>query len=166
MPTKTEFNYSTTAKKWLAGIFSITMFLPHLFGKPVSVVTSHNSLCLLAGLRQPSGRLVIWRLRDQERHIRVPLKLGRKLGNADYSSRAPGEPVSAIFDDNDDEFLGAVSGAMISWRQLSVPEILAVLDQQENKSGDVLQAFSGALIYFCVGNNVLYIKNITVTGKT
>ncbi|UYV67511.1 hypothetical protein LAZ67_5001024 [Cordylochernes scorpioides] len=150
--SKSEKNYSTTEKECLAVVWSISKFRPYLFGRPFSVVTDHHSLCWLANLKDPSGRLARWALRLQEYEVAVCYKNGRKHKDADCLSRSP---LPDTAEETEEDIL-----------------CLAVLcdvekEQQRDPSLTKIIANCGDPNYkrFVIINNILYKKNYDPLGR-
>ncbi|UYV66446.1 hypothetical protein LAZ67_4001706 [Cordylochernes scorpioides] len=150
--SKSEKNYSTTEKECLAVVWSISKFRPYLFGRHFSVVTDHHSLCWLANLKDPSGRLARWALRLQEYEVAVCYKNGRKHKDADCLSRSP---LPDTAEETEEDIL-----------------CLAVLcdvekEQQRDPSLTKIIANCGDPNYkrFVIINNILYKKNYDPLGR-
>jgi hypothetical protein len=151
--TAAEKNYSTTEKECLAFIWAITKFRPYLFGKPFTVVTDHHSLCWLANVKDPSGRLARWALRLQEYDIDIVYKSGRKHSDADSLSRKP--LVGEIADDSDE-----------------IPFFASLTDYRKEQLKDkqlksIIKTLQGGAEYqsYQVQNGVLYKRNYDPMGQ-
>ncbi|UYV84941.1 hypothetical protein LAZ67_X004064, partial [Cordylochernes scorpioides] len=150
--SKSEKNYSTTEKECLAVVWSISKFRPYLFGSPFSVVTDHHSLCWLANLKDPSGRLARWALRLQEYEVAVCYKNGRKHKDADCLSRSP---LPDTAEETEEDIL-------------CLPVLCDVeKEQQRDPSLTKIIANCGDPNYkrFVIINNILYKKNYDPLGR-
>ncbi|KAM7294064.1 Transposon Ty3-G Gag-Pol polyprotein [Ixodes scapularis] len=126
----------------------------------IAKLTDHHSLCWLANLKDPSGRLARWSLRLQEFNMTVVYKSGRKHSDADCLSRAPVETPSGCSDDDDDEcFLGAVNTDDMARRQRDDPELRALIEHLEGGGSTVPRVFSRVLPTFAIRQGVLYKEN-------
>ena len=84
-----ERNYSTTEKECLAIVWTVRHWRPYLLGRPFAVVTVHQCLTWLHGLKEPKGRVTRWSLALQEYEFEIKHRPGRQHGNADTLSRFP-----------------------------------------------------------------------------
>lgn len=130
--SKAETNYSATEKECLAVIWAVSKFRPYLYGRPFRAISDHHSLCWLANLKDPSGRLARWSLRLQEYDITVVYKSGLKHNDADCLSRAPIESTSLEYE-QDFPFLGALNTAEMAHHQRTDPELLLLIEYLEGR---------------------------------
>lgn len=82
-------NYSTTEKECLAIIFAILHFRPYIFGRKFTIVTDHQTLTWLHSVKDPTSRLIRWRLKLSEFENDVKYKPGKTNKNADALFRNP-----------------------------------------------------------------------------
>ncbi|UYV72938.1 hypothetical protein LAZ67_10001233, partial [Cordylochernes scorpioides] len=147
--TKAEKNYSTTEKELLAVVWATSKFRPYLFGRNFTVVTDHHSLCWLAGLKDPSGRLARRALRLQEFDITVVYKSGRKHKDADCLSRNP-------VPEEQEDFPNIISIIDIRAEQSRDPNLAKIIDKIEQ---------TGPFKGFEVVDGVLYKRNNEPYGR-
>lgn len=93
---KAEQNYSTTEKELLAIVDSVKHFRPYLFGQKFKIITDHKPLTWLMNCKDPSSRLVRWRLKLLEYDYDIQYKPGKINSNADFLSR----PINQIVNTN------------------------------------------------------------------
>lgn len=155
--SKAEKNYSATEKECLAVIWAISKFRPYLYGRPFRAVSDHHSLCWLASLKDPSGRLARWSLRLQEYDITVVYRSGRKHSDADCLSRSPLDSTSS--EEDDFPFLCVVKASDIAEQQRSDTELLPLIKFLEGHDSQVPRVFRRTLSSFCLRGNVLYKRN-------
>ena len=106
-----EINYSTIEKELLAIIYCVAHFRPYLYGRRFYLVTDHKPLVWLHSVKDPTSRLVRWRLKLAEYEYEVIYKAGKTNVNADALSRNPvPEPLTAEYLQNTDKLV-CVAGA-------------------------------------------------------
>ena len=86
---KAERNYSTTEREALAVVASLKEFYPYVYGFPCKLITDHNPLTSLKGIKDVGGRLTRWLLFLQQFKLDFQYKPGRLHTNADTLSRIP-----------------------------------------------------------------------------
>ena len=84
-----ELNYSTVEKECLAIVWACKHFRPYLLGKPFQIWTDHKGLTWIFNVKDPSSRLLRWRLLLEEYEFEIKYKPGKQNTNADSLSRYP-----------------------------------------------------------------------------
>lgn len=87
--TKAERNYSTTERECLAVVEYARYFKHYLYGKNFIVLTDHQALRWLHSVKDPSSRLMRWRLKLRDYQYEIVYKSGKTNKNADALSRNP-----------------------------------------------------------------------------
>ena len=89
--TPAEKNYSTTEKECLAIVWTVHYWRTYLLGQQLDVVTDHQSLTWLQGLKEPKGRLARWIQTLQEYQFQIKHRPGKQNGNpSPDNSQRPG----------------------------------------------------------------------------
>jgi hypothetical protein len=86
---KAEQNYSTIEKELAAIVWACRHFRPYLLGRPFTIVTDHKPLTWMFSVKDPSSRLLRWRLFVEEYEYFIGHNAGKKNVNADALSRNP-----------------------------------------------------------------------------
>lgn len=84
-----EQNYNTTEKELLAIVWGIKHFRTYLYGKHFTILTDHQPLRWLFNNKDPSSRLMRWRIMLEEYDYEIRYKRGTQNSNADALSRNP-----------------------------------------------------------------------------
>lgn len=85
--SKTEENYSTIEKELLAIVWACKYFRPYLFGNKFTLYTDHQPLIYIFNMKDPSSRLVRWRLKLEEYDYNIQYRKGSQNVVADGLSR-------------------------------------------------------------------------------
>jgi len=93
---KAERNYSTIEREALAVVSSVKEFYPYLYGFQFKLLTDHNPLTALKGLKDTGGRLARWLLYLQQFNFQFEYKSGASNSNADALSRIPPAPENLL----------------------------------------------------------------------
>lgn len=85
--SKTEENYSTIEKELLAIVWACKYFRPYLFGNKFTLFTDHQPLIYIFNMKDPSTKLVRWRLYLGEFDFEIKYRKGSQNVVADGLSR-------------------------------------------------------------------------------
>jgi hypothetical protein len=84
---KAERNYPTVEKELLAIVWGCKYFRQYLYSRKFTIVTDHHPLTWIFNVKDPSSRLLRWRLKLEEYEYEVVYKKGSHNTNADALSR-------------------------------------------------------------------------------
>ena len=90
---KAEHNYSTIEREVLTVVGAVKELYPYLYGFPFKLITDHNPLTSLKGIKDTGRQLTRWLLFLQQFTFTVECKKGTSHSNADTLSRRPPDPV-------------------------------------------------------------------------
>ena len=97
---KAERNYSTIEREALDAVSAVKEFYPYLYGFIFKLVTDHNPLTSLKGLKDVGGHLVRWMIFLQQFNFQMEYRPGKNNSNADVMSRRPStDEVVALIQD-------------------------------------------------------------------
>jgi hypothetical protein len=82
-----ELNYSTVEKECLVIVWACKHFRPYLLRRKFQILTDHRGLTWIFHVKDPSSRLLRWKLLLEEYEIKY--KPGKQNTNADSLSRYP-----------------------------------------------------------------------------
>lgn len=82
-----ERNYSTIEKECLCLVWATKYFRPYLYGRKFKIITDHKPLQWLFNLKDPSSKLLRWRMKLEEYDYQIIYKKGKLNTNADALSR-------------------------------------------------------------------------------
>ena len=85
--SKAERNYPTVEKELLAVVWGCKHLRPYLYGRKFTVVTDHCPLVWIFNVKDPSSRLLRWRLKLEEYEYDIVYKRGSSNTNANALSR-------------------------------------------------------------------------------
>ena len=85
--TKSELAYSVIEKEFYAIVWACTHFRPYLYGRPFLIITDHQPLSWISSVKNPSSRLLKWRLRLEEFDYQIMYRKGALNSGPDALSR-------------------------------------------------------------------------------
>ena len=144
--TKPERGYSTTQREALAAVSAVKEFYPYLYGSSFKLITDHNPLTSLKGLKDIGGRLTRWMLFLQQFNFQFEYKPGKCLDNVDTLSR-----ITSIIPKSSTTF-ESISKAQLKDDQLQLAPIVKALSDGTSFPSKVAPGLCQAFLR----NGVLY----------
>ena len=86
---KAELNYATVEKELLAIVWACKHFRPYLLGRKFQIITDHKGLTWIFNVKDPSSRLMRWKLLLEEYDYDIEYRAGQRNCNADSLSHYP-----------------------------------------------------------------------------
>jgi hypothetical protein len=86
---KAELYYATVEKELLAIVWACKHFRPYLLGLKFRIVTDHKGLTWIFNVKDPSSRLMRWKLLFEEYDYEIQYRPGQRNCNGDSLSRYP-----------------------------------------------------------------------------
>ncbi|KAL6417716.1 hypothetical protein ACFW04_012553 [Cataglyphis niger] len=138
-----EKNYSTIEKELLAIVYCVNYFRPYLYGRKFDLVTDHKPLIWLHSVKDPTSRLVRWRLKLAEYEYEVKYKAGKINANADALSRNPIHILPTTAEEGENARVLPIEGKIVSDSEESLFNCTpkpAQVDRQNHSSNSADEA--------------------------
>ncbi|KAL6417766.1 hypothetical protein ACFW04_014363 [Cataglyphis niger] len=138
-----EKNYSTIEKELLAIVYCVNYFRPYLYGRKFDLVTDHKPLIWLHSVKDPTSRLVRWRLKLAEYEYEVKYKAGKINANADALSRNPIHILPTAAEEGENARVLPIEGKIVSDSEESLFNCTpkpAQVDRQNHSSNSADEA--------------------------
>lgn len=84
---KAELNYPTIQKELVAIVWAVKYFRPYVYGKSFTIMSDHRPLIYLFSMKDPSSRLLKFRLALEEYNFKIVYVKGKDNSVADALSR-------------------------------------------------------------------------------
>lgn len=125
---KAELNYPTIEKELLAIVWAVKHFRPYLYGKKFIILTDHKPLIYLFNMKDPSSRLMKFRIALEEYDFDVHYVKGTDNAAADALSRI----TSSDLKDMHDKVMNVMTRAQ--WKKLRNDSVDTSVDVVSNNN--------------------------------
>jgi hypothetical protein len=100
---KAELNYAIVVKELLAIVWACKHLRPYLLGRKFQIVTDHTGLTWIFNVKDPSSRLMRWKLLLEEYDYEIQYRAGQQNCDADSLSRCPSQCLNVNVEELTDE---------------------------------------------------------------